>query len=530
LRNAVSFADVSPMPSSSFPSSPEDDSLPLFSWLQERGAGALLHPTSFPGDQGIGTFDESADRFLEFLQRAGLKYWQLCPLGPTGYGDSPYQCFSAFAGNPYLVDLKALVRYGLLAEESLAPLQRLAPDNIDFGALYQLKWPLLFEAYLAYRDKHIVLPYGDFGAFRSERSGWLDDYAYFRALKDHYRGKSWLEWPVESRSFPAALKSPLRAALATQIEAHAFYQYLFFGQWARLRSVAKQRGVQVVGDLPIFVAYDSADVWANPGLFEIDENTCEPLAVAGVPPDYFSDDGQLWGNPLYRWDVHRRDGYSWWMERLSASFALYDVVRIDHFRGFDRYWSIPYPAKTAKVGAWTDGPGLDFFRAVKKAFPDARIVAEDLGELTASVEELRERTGLPGMSVLQFAFGSEGDNLYLPHNLAANSVVYPGTHDNNTSLGWYATATEREKDHARRYFNVGGHEIGWDFIRASYRAVSRLAVLPLQDILSLGAEARLNTPGLPQGNWQWRYRAPQLESLLGGTAAYLKSLGELYAR
>lgn len=515
---------------SSAPSLSEAAELPLFSWLEGRGAGVLLHPTSFPGDQGVGTFDESVDDFLAFLQRSGLTYWQLCPLGPTGYGDSPYQCFSAFAGNPYLIDLQALVRCGLLTTQDLAPLRDLDHDRVDFGGLYHYKWPLLRKAHGAFRDLKPVLPYGSFEIFQSEQAGWLEPYAYFRALKDHYQGKPWWEWPVETRHFESARSTALRQTLEREIEAHAFYQYLFFGQWARIRAVAARHGVQIIGDLPIFVALDSADVWANPELFELDPATSQPLAVAGVPPDYFSEDGQLWGNPLYQWDVHARDGYAWWIQRLRASFDLYDVVRIDHFRGFDQYWRIPFPAKTAKVGAWTDGPGLKLFRVIKAAFPDARIIAEDLGDLTESVVELREQTGLPGMAILQFAFGSDTDSLYLPHNHTANSVVYPGTHDNNTTLGWYATASEKEQDHARRYFNISGQEIGWDFIRASYRSVSRLAIFPLQDLLSLGADARLNTPGEAQGNWQWRYRSPQLDQHKEGTADYLRSLGKLYAR
>ncbi|MBL9192814.1 MAG: 4-alpha-glucanotransferase [Opitutaceae bacterium] len=516
------------MPPSSV--APAANGTPLFSWLTERSAGVLLHPTSLPGDQGIGTFDGAVDRFLDFLQESGLKTWQICPLGPTGYGDSPYQCFSAFAGNPYLIDLHALVRHGLLTAESLTPLQRLNPDRVDFGALYTLKWPLLAKAYERFIKGRIALPYGEFELFKSQHAEWLLPYATFRAFKDHYDGKPWWEWPDETRTFATALKSTLRKTLAAKIDAHAFYQYLFFGQWTRVRAAAAKRSISIIGDLPIFVALDSADVWAAPHLFEIDEKTSRPTAVAGVPPDYFSTDGQLWGNPLYRWSLHARDGYAWWMQRLRAAFALHDVVRIDHFRAFDEYWSIPYPAATAKVGAWLPGPGLDFFRLVRASFPDARIIAEDLGDLTPTVVRLREQTGLPGMTILQFAFGGDSRNLYLPHNLTANSVVYPGTHDNDTTLGWYATASEKERDHVRRYLRVGGEALGWDFVRAGYQSVSRLAVFPLQDLLSLDSKARLNTPGKAEGNWQWRYRASQLDPLFGSTTAYLRSLGDLYGR
>jgi 4-alpha-glucanotransferase len=504
--------------------------LPLFQWLDTRAAGVLLHPTCFPGDQGIGTFDGQADRFLDFLQAAGARYWQLCPLGPTGYGDSPYQCFSAFAGNPYLIDLHELVGLGLLDAADLAPLAKLDPDRIDYGTLYQLKWPLLFKAAARHRQAGAPACYGDFAAFRLRQAAWLDDYAYYRALKDHQGGHAWSEWPAELRDHARAATSPLRAQLADAIAAHIFTQYVFFGQWSRVKASAARRGIGIIGDIPIFVAADSADVWSNPDLFELDPATSLPLAVAGVPPDYFSADGQLWGNPLYAWSRHAENNYAWWHARLRASFEIYDIVRIDHFRGFDAYWRIPYPAKTARIGDWVPGPGLDFFRSVQAAFPDARIIAEDLGVLTPSVVKLREDTGLPGMAILQFAFGSDAKNLYLPHNLIPNGVIYPGTHDNDTSLGWYATTNESERDHVRLYLRVNGKEAGWDFIRASYESVSRLAVIPLQDIFSLGSAARFNTPGQPAGNWQWRYRSTQLESLAGGTAAYLRSLTALYGR
>ena len=508
---------------------------PLFNWLGTRAAGVLLHPTALPGDQGIGTFDEHAVRFLDFLQAAGLKYWQLCPLGPTGYGDSPVQSFSAFAGNPYLIDLKALVAAKFLTPAEIAPLAALNADRVDYGALYEKKWPLLAQAFARFKAAGAPALASDgetFAQFQTKQSAWLDGYAFFRALKDHHRGVAWWEWPAAVRSYLAAKKSPLRAQLATATEAHAFYQYLFFAQWRALRAAAAVRGIEIIGDIPIFVAADSADVWANPELFELDPQTARPLAVAGVPPDYFSADGQLWGNPLYLWSRHAADGYAWWHARLRASFALCDVVRIDHFRGFDAYWRIPASAPTARTGEWVKAPGLDFFRSVRAAFPQAKIIAEDLGELTPSVVALREATGLPGMAILQFAFGgNDAKNLYLPHNLVANAAIYPGTHDNDTSLGWYTTAAEKERDHARRYLRVDGREIGWDFIRTSFAAVSRLAVVPLQDVMSLGSAARVNSPGKPQGNWQWRYRSGQLEQLIGGgTAAYLKSLATIYGR
>ena len=503
---------------------------PLFHWLKTRGAGVLLHPTALPGTQGVGVFDHHAVRFLDFLQQAGIKYWQICPLGPTGYGDSPYASFSAFAGNPYLIDLAPLVRFGLLEAHELAPLQRLPAARVDYSALYHLKLPLLRQAWVRFRATRPKLPYGDYDDFKRRHGAWGEPYALYRALKDHFHGQTWTEWPKELRAFASAQHSSLRRSLADAIEEHTFAQYLFFGQWAQLRAEARARGIDIIGDLPIFVALDSADAWANPELFELDPHTLRPLAVAGVPPDYFSADGQLWGNPLYAWEAHRADGYRWWIERLRASFALCDVVRIDHFRGFDTYWRIPLPAETARKGEWRRGPGLELFRAFREALPEARIIAEDLGELTPSVHALREESGLPGMLVLHFAWSGGPKNSYLPHHATPNSVMYPGTHDNDTTLGWYRTASEVERDYVRRYFRISGEEISWDFIRASYACASRLAVIPFQDFLSLGTEARFNTPGKSEGNWQWRCTPAELEKLFGGTAAYLRELAQLYDR
>ncbi len=504
---------------------------PLFNWLKTRHAGVLLHPTALPGDHGIGVLDRRAIRFLDFLKASGISHWQVCPLGPTGYGDSPYQCFSAFAGNPYLVDLSALVDAGLLKESDLTELRRLPRDHVDYGWLYVTKWPVLFRACeVAKARRFSGLPYGDFSAFRKAHASWLDGYALFLALKDHHSGLPWWQWPAEHRFLARARKTALPASVAARAEAHAFFQYLFFGQWALLRNAARERGITLIGDAPIFVARDSADVWSRPEMFQIDQESGEPLAVAGVPPDYFSADGQLWGNPLYDWNKHASESYAWWIERLRANFALCDIVRIDHFRAFDTYWSIPAGAETARTGEWKQGPGIAFFQAIKGALPDARLIAEDLGDLFDSVRELRDACGLPGMTILQFAFGGDASNLYLPHNLVANAVVYPGTHDNDTTLGWYRSASTKEQDHVRRYFRVDGSEVGWDFIRAAYAAPSRLAILPLQDLLSLGAEARFNTPGVAAGNWQWRYSEADLDALHLRSAPYLKALGELYGR
>jgi 4-alpha-glucanotransferase len=519
------------LPLDSVTAKTNSDGTPLFNWLKHRGTGVLLHPTALPSAYGIGAFDDASSAFLSFLAEAGITHWQLCPLGPTGYGDSPYQCFSSFAGNPYLIDPAALVRAGLLTESSLAPLRALNRDHVEFGELYQRKLPLLFSAHATWRrDTQRPLPYGDFAAFQAEHKAWLPGYALFSALKDHFGGKPWWEWPESLRSLALAEKSAVRAEVATRAEAYAFIQYLFYGQWTQVRFRAASLGIQIIGDTPIFTALDSADVWASPHLFQLDHRSGRPTAVAGVPPDYFSADGQLWGNPLYDWPAHAAEGYAWWIARLRASFTLCDVVRIDHFRGFEAYWSVPAAATTARTGKWINGPGLDFFRAVRHAMPEAKLIAEDLGLLTPETISLRDGTGLPGMAVLQFAFGGGADNLYLPHNQRANSVVYPGTHDNDTTRGWYAGADERTRDHVRRYLRVDGGEVGWDFVRAAYASVANLAVLPMQDLLNLGSEGRFNTPGKSQGNWTWRYREEDLRALCANSAGYLRDLAALYGR
>lgn len=504
---------------------------PLFNWLDHRAAGVLLHPTSLPGEYGIGTLNNHCYRFLDFLEEGGFKYWQICPLGPTGFGDSPYQSFSSFAGNPYLISLNALEAKHLLDPEILEELKILPNSFVDFGGLYNAKWPVLDAVYEAFvQGKKKIRPYGAFSTFKKKHADWLEPYAYFQALKTHFKGKPWYEWPAALRSFSEAQGNPLRSELARKIEAEMFFQYLFEGQWQAVRAYANDKGVQVIGDIPIFVALDSADVWQNPEYFQLDPATFLPTSVAGCPPDYFSEDGQLWGNPLYDWDALAKDGNAWWIKRLQRCFELYDVVRIDHFRGFDSYWSIPYGSPTAKTGEWKKGPGIDFFKTIKKKLKTCKLIAEDLGDLTDDVRILRRDTGLPGMAILQFAFGGEGDNFYLPHNLQANSVLYPGTHDNNTSLGWFEEASDKERDHVRRYLRVDGAEIGWDLLRTAYKSVSNLVVVPMQDLMSLGSEARLNTPGEAQGNWSWRYLPEQLEALRGGTAAYLRENAELSYR
>jgi len=504
--------------------------MPLFDWLKQRSSGALLHPTALPGAQGCGVLDQSLDNWLDFMAKAGLHYWQVCPLGPTGFGDSPYQCFSAFAGNPYLIDLAALQSFGLVDHDDLAMLAALPQDHVDFGALHQTKFPILFRAFKRFKENTSPLPYGDFAYFQKKHANWLDAYALFQALKDHHQGKPWWEWPEDLRFYTRASQATLSEEIIESASAHNFFQYLFFGQWQTVRERAARRGIEIIGDAPIFVAHDSADVWAHPELFLIDQESGAPLKVAGVPPDYFSANGQLWGNPLYDWPQHNQTSFAWWIERLRANFDLCDVLRIDHFRAFDTYWEIEAGAETAREGQWRAGPGIDFFSAIASTLPEARLIAEDLGDLFPSVHKLREACGLPGMVILQFAFGGDADNSYLPHHHQANCVVYPGTHDNNTTRGWYSEANEITRDHVRRYLRVSGEDIAWDFIRSAFSSPCHLAIIPLQDFMSLTAETRFNTPGTSVGNWQWRYHAAQLEALQQNSAKDLLALGLLYGR
>ncbi len=503
----------------------------LFNWLDSRASGILLHPTSLPSGHGIGNFGPAAYQFVDFLAEGGFGYWQICPLGPTGFGDSPYQCFSAFAGNPYLIDLDPVVSFGLLKESDLEPLRALPHDHVEYGGLYEAFWPLMAKAAKRFaKDGEPSLDgYGNYKSFIKEHAHWLDPYAAYRATKDHFKGKPWFEWAKKYRSYELWQKSDLPKKLADAIAAEKFYQYLFFGQWKLLRDYANSKGIKIIGDVPIFVAFDSADTWSSLEIFQMTKEG-KPKAVAGVPPDYFSELGQLWGNPLFDWDALKKRDYDWWIARLKANFLLYDVVRIDHFRGFHDYWSIPATAKDARTGEWKAGPGIEFFEKVKEELPEALLIAEDLGDLSDGVHVLREATGLPGMVILQFAFGGDASNDYLPHNHEKNSVVYAGTHDNDTTLGWYWTEGDHVRDHVRRYLNVGDESPQWDFVRACYRSPARLAVITVQDLLNLGSDARLNTPGAAQGNWQWRYTHENIDFLRREVAGYLNELGYEYGR
>lgn len=500
-------------------------------WLDTRSSGVLAHVSCLPGQYGIGNLGPSARRFLDFLGKAGVRHWQICPLGPTGYGDSPYQLFSSNAGNPYFIDLDELVAAGLLQPAELDPLRELPEQRTDYGELYQRFWPVITLAgdRFAASQRDTLEGFGSFREFRQHHASWLEPFADFMALKAHFDGAPWTTWPDNLRTWSPQLRAGLPAEIARDAHRHAFYQYVFFGQWERLRAHAASRKVSIIGDVPIFVALDSADTWQNRAAFRLDPQG-NPLAVAGVPPDYFSANGQLWGNPLYDWDHLAKTGYAWWIGRLRAAFELYDVVRLDHFRGFDTYWEIPADAFDARGGRWRKGPGLAFFDAVRAALPDARIIAEDLGYIGPDVVQLRRAAGLPGMRVLQFAYGHDANNVNLPHHYPPESVAYTGTHDNLTTRGWLEHLPVGYEEKIDEYFQLGGSRSAWPIIRAAFASVSRLAVIPMQDLLDLPAEATLNRPGTTIGNWQWRFTEEDLATLARSKRAILHHWIELYDR
>jgi 4-alpha-glucanotransferase len=490
-----------------------------------RASGLLLHPTSLPGPYGIGDLGPAAYAWVDTLVRAGQKWWQVLPLGPTGYGDSPYQCFSAFAGNPYLVSPESLVQDGLIAASDLANLH-FPEDRVDFGPVIQFKVALLGRAWERFKAGAATALKPELEDFCDEAGEWLDDFALFMALKDAHGGASWLSWELPLvRRDPQALDEA-RARLSDGIRQHQFRQFLFFKAWRALKAHANTQGVRLIGDIPIFVAIDSADVWAHPQIFQLDEKR-QPAAVAGVPPDYFSKTGQLWGNPLYDWEALKATGYDWWVERFRAALGQVDLVRLDHFRGFEAYWRIPAGMPTAEVGEWTPGPGAELLVNLRDALGGLPLIAEDLGVITPAVEALRDDFHLPGMKILQFAFGGATEDRFLPHTYEHNCVVYTGTHDNDTTRGWYEAAAEAERDLFRRYAARDGIDVAWDFIRLAWSSVADLAMAPLQDVLSLGTQARMNLPGRPSGNWSWRFRAGALTPPM---IARLAELTELYAR
>jgi 4-alpha-glucanotransferase len=491
-----------------------------------RKSGILLHPTSLPSRWGIGDLGASAYAFVDFLVAAGQQLWQVMPLGPTGYGDSPYQGFSAFAGNPLLISLDGLLSDGLLTAEDLAEAPTFAEAMADYGAVIPFKLGLLRRSFERFNAGGTTGQRHDFANFRARTHGWLNDYTLFAALKQAHGGAEWSSWePTIRRREPEAVDRWTRE-LYDELQFQAYLQFLFFGQWGRLKSYANRRGVQIIGDIPIFVAYDSADVWNNRAIFALDKEG-RPTVVAGVPPDYFSVTGQLWGNPLYRWDALARQGYRWWIERFRATLTLVDIVRIDHFRGFAAYWEVPASEATAVNGRWVSGPGAALFDAVGAALVRLPIIAEDLGLITPDVEELRDQLGFPGMKVLQFAFGDGAADPYLPHNYRRHCVVYTGTHDNDTTAGWWETIAQHERSNVQLYLGRDGSDISWDFIRLALGSVAETTIIPLQDVLSLGSEARMNTPGRPSGNWSWRY-TPEL--LSPQVTERLHRLTQLYGR
>jgi 4-alpha-glucanotransferase len=495
---------------------------------QRRASGVLLHPTSLPGPHGSGDLGAAAYHFVDWLVAGAQQLWQMLPLGCVGLGHSPYMSPSAFAGNLLLIDLGALQRAGWLDEADLQPLPEFADGSrVDHERVIGFRLPRLARAAERFAQRASPEQRAEFQDFCRAQSAWLDDFALFMALDEAHPGLDWCDWPPAlARRDPAALAAA-RAERAGRIAFWQFTQWCFFTQWAQLRRYAHQRGVQLVGDVPIFIAHHSADVWARPGLFLLDA-AGRPTVVAGVPPDLFAATGQRWGNPLYRWEAHAQDGYAWWVARIRQTLALVDRLRIDHFRGFAAHWEIPADEPTAIHGRWVPGPGAALFRALRAALGEALpIIAEDLGVITPDVVALRHELGLPGMGVLQFAFGPGGEERFLPHNLRPDMVVYTGTHDNDTTLGWWASASEAQRHHLREYLASDGGLPHWDLIRAASASVAETVVFPLQDVLNLGGEHRMNLPGVKDGNWAWRFRWDQVGEL---PARQLRRLAELYGR
>jgi len=499
----------------------------------------LLHPTSLPGGFGLGDLGAEAYRFVDFLKDAGQRLWQVLPLGPTGYGDSPYQCFSAFAGNPLLIGLERLVEKGLLSAAALRNTPNFPEEDADYGGVIAWKMPLLQSAGRNFLTHAMGETRAEFDAFCSSHAAWLDDYALFMAQKlAHGQEFIWTRWDPAIRARRPEAIDECRHRLAAEIDLYRFYQFEFFEQWRALKQHCAESGIRVMGDVPIYVAHDSADVWAHPEFFELDE-TGNPTAVAGVPPDYFSATGQLWGNPLYRWDALARSGYRWWIHRLAATLATVDIIRLDHFRGFEAYWAIPASETTAVNGRWIKGPGGAFLEAAVNALGELPLVAENLGVITPEVEAIRNQFGFPGMSILQFAFGNDPQApSFRPHNYSRAHVAYTGTHDCDTTVGWWTSSGKgestrtaedirKERDHTRRYLNLDGQEIHWAFIRALMASVADTVVFPLQDVLGLGSEARMNLPATPSGNWRWRFRSGALTAEL---SRRLRELTQTYER
>jgi 4-alpha-glucanotransferase len=483
----------------------------------QRASGILLHPTSLPSRFGIGDLGQAAYEFVDFLEKSGQRLWQVLPLGPTGYEHSPYTMnFSAFAGNPLLISLEALAAEGLLGADILTPLAGGDSSRVDFNQVIPHKTHFLGLAFDRFRQSLASEPNPEFEQFCQEQAWWLEDYVRFMAFLEANHGKPWSQWePALARRNPNAIAAQSQAVW-DRILYHQFLQFKFFEQWAKLRAYANSKQILIVGDVSIYVCHNSADVWANPEIFKLDPDTLEPAYMAGVPPDYFSATGQLWGNPVYDWDKLQRLNFAWWVARFTATLQYVDIVRIDHFRGFEAYWQVPAGETTAMNGEWVKAPGVEFFETLNQALGGLPVMAEDLGIITPEVEDLRDRFDFPGMRILQFAFGGDASNLYLPHNYVHNCVVYPGTHDNDTAIGWWRQASAAEKQQVAEYLGydhpdqIG--EIHWELMRLALSSVADLAILPLQDLLGLGSEARMNDPSINEGQWRWRYPDPAMLS------------------
>ncbi|MBU0561825.1 MAG: 4-alpha-glucanotransferase [Bacteroidetes bacterium] len=493
-----------------------------------RSAGILLHPTSLPGKFGIGDLGKEAFRFIDFMERAGQTLWQVFPLGPTGYGDSPYQCFSAFAGNPLLISPELLMDEGLLTNEDFSNQPNFDTKKIDFGTIIDFKYKILRIAFKNFKSSGKEIE-KECKHFCKENSYWLEDFALFMAAKNYHGGVLWTEWDAEIAFRKESKIEKWKKKLQDEIEFQKFVQFKFDEQWRNVRNYANSKNIKIIGDLPIFIAYDSSDLWANRHLFSVNEKG-KLEKVAGVPPDYFSPTGQLWGNPLYRWDVMKKDKFSWWRKRLTKMYELVDIVRIDHFRGFEAYWEIPGDAKTAQNGEWIKAPGHELFATIKEKLGDVPILAEDLGVITKEVEKLRDAFKFPGMKILQFAFGEDMEEKFLPHNHIPNCVVYSGSHDNDTTRGFF----EKEKQNgsgifewAQNYMNFYDDNMCYAVIKTAYASVANIVVIPLQDMLNLGSEARMNFPGKLGGNWTWRFTWDQLTDDL---ADNYKQLTRMYER
>lgn len=503
----------------------------------KRASGVLMHPTSFPSKYGIGDLGNEAYQFVDFLKSAKQTLWQVLPLGQTGYGDSPYQCFSAFAGNIYLISLDKLVEDGFLNEEDLQNLPAFPAGKVDFGKTIDFKLPLLRKAFEKFRHTDDERIAQDFHGFCYENAHWLEDYALFRAIKFSQDQNSWLEWDNDLKLRKPETLEKTKNDFDEECFAQKFYQFVFFRQWSNLKRYANESGIKIIGDVPIFIALDSCDVWCNPAQFKLN-NDCSPKVVAGVPPDYFSKTGQLWGNPIYNWDLMRNQGFQWWVDRIRHTLKMVDIIRIDHFRGFLASWEVPAKDKTAQNGQWVNVPGEDLFNTLKWVFGQLPVLAEDLGVITPDVEKLRDSFGFPGMRILQFAWGGDSKNIDLPHNHIPNCCVYTGSHDNDTTVGWFKSKAgkgsgrdkkqiEKERAFCKKYLQTSGKEIHWDFIRAILASVANTAIIPMQDLLGLGNEARMNLPASKSGNWNWQCQEGDFSEEI---ALRLADLVELYGR